>query len=217
MPHLVAPSLLSANFLNLERDVAMLNDSQADWFHLDVMDGLFVPNISFGFPIIQKIRGATGKILDVHLMIVEPERYLERFKKAGADIISIHVEACSKPLDAFQAIRKLNAKAGIVINPETPVSVLEPLLDFVDMVLIMSVHPGFGGQSFIPDTIGKIIAVRKMLQDRENKVLIEVDGGVDLQNAGLFIDSGADILVAGNTIFASADPGQTISQLKNIR
>ncbi|MEI6683093.1 MAG: ribulose-phosphate 3-epimerase [Bacteroidota bacterium] len=217
MPHLVAPSLLSANFLNLERDVAMLNDSQADWFHLDVMDGLFVPNISFGFPIIQKIRGATGKILDVHLMIVEPERYLERFKKAGADIISIHVEACSKPLDAFQAIRKLNAKAGIVINPETPVSVLEPLLDFVDMVLIMSVHPGFGGQSFIPDTIGKIIAVRKMLQDRENKVLIEVDGGVDLQNAGLLIDSGADILVAGNTIFASADPGQTISQLKNIR
>ncbi len=217
MPHLVAPSLLSANFLNLERDVAMLNESQADWFHLDVMDGLFVPNISFGFPIIQQIRGATDKILDVHLMIVQPERYLERFKKAGADIISIHAEACSKPLEAFKTIRGLNAKAGIVINPETPVSVLEPLLDFVDMVLIMSVHPGFGGQSFIPGTIGKILAVKKMLQNRENEFLIEVDGGVDLQNAGLLIDSGADILVAGNTIFASADPQQTILRLKNIR
>jgi len=217
MPHLIAPSLLSANFLNLERDVAMLNESQADWFHLDVMDGLFVPNISFGFPIIQKIRGATGKILDVHLMIVEPERYLERFKKAGADIISIHAEACSKPLEAFQVIRGLNAKAGIVINPETPVSVLEPLLGFVDLVLIMSVHPGFGGQSFIPETTGKIVALKKMLQNQKNKVLIEVDGGVDLQNAGLLIDSGADILVVGNSIFASADPLQTILRLKNIR
>ena len=217
MPHLIAPSLLSANFLNLERDVAMLNESQADWFHLDVMDGLFVPNISFGFPIIQKIRGATGKILDVHLMIVEPERYLERFKKAGADIISIPAEACSKPLEAFQVIRGLNAKAGIVINPETPVSVLEPLLGFVDLVLIMSVHPGFGGQSFIPETTGKIVALKKMLQNQKNKVLIEVDGGVDLQNAGLLIDSGADILVVGNSIFASADPLQTILRLKNIR
>ena len=217
MPHLIAPSLLSANFLNLERDVAMLNESQADWFHLDVMDGLFVPNISFGFPIIQKIRGATGKILDVHLMIVEPERYLERFKKAGADIISIHAEACSKPLEAFQVIRGLNAKAGIVINPETPVSVLEPLLGFVDLVLIMSVHPGFGGQSFIPETTGKIVALKKMLQNQKNKVLIEVDGGVDLQIAGLLIDSGADILVVGNSIFASADPLQTILRLKNIR
>ena len=216
LSHLVAPSLLSADFLNLQKDIGMLNRSEADWFHLDVMDGLFVPNISFGFSIIEKIREATKKILDVHLMIVKPERYLERFKKAGADIISIHMEACQNPLEAIHTIRKLNAKAGIVINPSTPVSTVYDLIDKVDMVLLMSVNPGFGGQSFMPQTLEKITALRSLINVRDLNVLIEVDGGIDLQNALTLVNSGVDILVAGNTIFTSPDPVQTIHQLKHI-
>lgn len=216
MPPLLSPSLLSANFLNLERDIAMLNQSEADWFHLDVMDGLFVPNISFGFPIIEKIRKATNKILDVHLMIVEPERYLERFKKSGADIISIHLEACKNPLEALKTIRSLGAKAGIAINPGTSVSLLNDVINEVDMVLLMSVNPGFGGQSFIPGTLNKIAELRQMIRALNLNVLIEVDGGIDFHNAPALIQSGVDILVAGNTIFASTDPFQTIHQFKNI-
>ncbi len=216
MSHLIAPSLLSANFLNLEKDILMLNQSEADWFHLDVMDGVFVPNISFGFGIIEKIRKATSKTLDVHLMIVEPERYIERFKKAGADIISIHIEACRNPVETLRAIRSLNAKAGIVINPGTPVSMLSEVIAEADMVLIMSVNPGFGGQSFIPGTMGKIAELRYLIKSRGLNVLTEVDGGIDLQNAPDIIHAGVDILVAGNTIFASPDPAQTIQQLKNI-
>ena len=216
MSHLVAPSLLSADFLNLEKDILMLNESDADWLHLDIMDGLFVPNISFGFSIIEKIRSATEKKLDVHLMIMDPDRYLERFIRAGADILSIHVEACKDPLNTIKAIRKLNAKTGVVINPETPVNILENLLGYVDMVLLMSVHPGFGGQTFISDTLKKIVAVKSMIDERNLDVQIEVDGGVDLKNACSLIKSGVDILVAGNTIFASADPIQTIHQLKTI-
>ena len=216
MSHLVAPSLLSANFLNLEKDIIMLNQSEADWFHLDVMDGLFVPNISFGFPIIEKIRKATCKILDVHLMIVEPERYLERFKKVGADIISIHMEACKNPVEALRKIKSLGAKAGIVINPATPVTILDQVINEADMVLLMSVNPGFGGQSFIPATISKIVELRQMITSGRLKVLIEVDGGIDLHNAPSLVQSGADILVAGNTIFASPDPVHTIHLLKTI-
>jgi ribulose-phosphate 3-epimerase len=216
MSHLVAPSLLSADFLNLQKEIGMLNQSEADWFHLDIMDGLFVPNISFGFSIIEKIRKATNKILDVHLMIVEPERYLERFKNAGADIISIHLEACRNPPEAIKTIRNLGAKAGIVINPSTPVNLLENILDSVDMVLLMSVNPGFGGQSFIPHTLEKIITLKSLIKERNLDVLIEVDGGVDLQNALALVTSGVDILVAGNTIFSSSDPLQTIHRLKNI-
>ena len=216
MSHLIAPSLLSANFLNLEKDLLMLNQSEADWFHLDVMDGVFVPNISFGFSIIQQIRKSTSKTLDVHLMIVEPERYIERFKKAGADIISIHIEACRNPVETLRAIRSLSAKAGVVINPGTPVSMLSEVIAEADMVLIMSVNPGFGGQSFIPGTMGKIAELRHLIKSRGLNVLTEVDGGIDLQNAPGIIHAGVDILVAGNTIFASPDPAQTIHQLKNI-
>ena len=216
MSHLIAPSLLSANFLNLERDIAMLNQSEADWFDLDVMDGLFVPNISFGFPVIQKIRGATTKTLDVHLMIVDPERYLERFRKSGADIISIHIEACKNPTSALKFIRGLGARAGIVLNPETPVNLLDYLIEHVDMVVLMSVHPGFGGQSFIPATMEKIATVKSMIASRNPGVLLEVDGGVDLNNAVSLVRSGVDILVAGNTVFASPDPELTIHQLKRI-
>jgi ribulose-phosphate 3-epimerase len=217
MSPLVAPSLLSANFLNLEKDIVMLNQSEADWFHLDIMDGVFVPNISFGFPIIERIRKATQKVLDVHLMIIDPERYLERFKKAGADIISIHMEACRNPVEALRTIRSLHAKAGIVINPETPVSVLDEVIEEADMVLLMSVHPGFGGQSFIQDTLEKITTLRSMITLKNLSVMIEVDGGIDLQNAPVLVGQGVDILVAGNTIFSSADPTATIHQLKSIR
>lgn len=214
MKHLVAPSLLSANFLNLEKDIAMLNQSDADWFHLDVMDGLFVPNISFGFSIIEMIRKTTHKILDVHLMIVDPDRYIERFKKAGADIISIHMEACKHPVDTLRSIRKLNARAGIVINPGTPVDVLYEVIHEADLVLLMSVNPGFGGQSFMPGTLQKIADLRHMIGS--DRMLIEVDGGIDLNNAPLLVRAGVDILVAGNTIFASPDPEYTIHQLKTI-
>jgi ribulose-phosphate 3-epimerase len=214
MSHLVAPSLLSANFLNLEKDIMMLNRSEADWFHLDVMDGLFVPNISFGFPIIEKIRKATTKTLDVHLMIVDPGRYLERFRKAGADVISIHMEACNDPAGALRTIRNLGAKAGIVINPGTPVGVLSEVLSEVDVVLLMSVHPGFGGQSFIGETMQKITGLTQMIREQQVNVLIEVDGGIDLMNAPLLVRAGVDILVAGNTIFSSPDPMKTIHQLK---
>ena len=216
MAHLVAPSLLSANFLNLGKDIVMLNQSEADWFHLDVMDGLFVPNISFGFSIIEQIRKATNKLLDVHLMIVEPERYLERFVKSGADILSIHAEACKDPAEALKTIRGLGAKAGIVINPGTPVSVLARVINEADLVLVMSVNPGFGGQSFINGTIGKIVELKQIINSRTLNVLIEVDGGVDLQNAKALINAGVDILVAGSAIFGSPDPAQTIHQLKAI-
>lgn len=211
---IVAPSLLSANFLNLQQDCEMLNRSQAEWFHLDVMDGQFVPNISYGLPVIEHIRKATKKICDVHLMIMEPGNFAEAFKKAGADVLTVHYEACPHLHRNLQQIKSLGMKAGVALNPHTPVHLLSDILHDIDMVLLMSVNPGFGGQQFIPHTIDKIRALKKMITDRNLPTLIEIDGGVTLDNAKAIVKAGADVLVAGNTVFRSPDPEATIAALK---
>jgi ribulose-phosphate 3-epimerase len=211
---IIAPSLLSADFLHLEKDCTMLNESKADWFHLDVMDGRFVPNISFGPMMIEFFRKATTKTCDVHLMIVEPEKYAEAFKKAGADILTVHIETCQHLHRNIQQIKSLGMQAGVAINPHTPVADLEDILGDIDMVCMMSVNPGFGGQSFIPHTLNKIKALREMIDQRSLKVKIEIDGGVTLENAKSIIDAGADALVAGSTVFKSANPTETIATLK---
>src|SRR5215213_8868017 len=210
----IAPSLLASNFLRLEEECKMLNESEADWFHLDVMDGRFVPNISFGLPVIEQIRKAAKKPCDVHLMILEPERYAEAFKEAGADILSVHFEACTHLHRNIQQIKSLGMQAGVAINPHTPVSFLHDVLGDIDVVCMMSVNPGFGAQKFIPYTLNKIRELRKMIDDNKLNVKIEIDGGVTLANAQSIVDAGADVLVAGNTVFKSADPRQIISQLK---
>lgn len=212
---IIAPSLLSANFLNLQADCDLLNDSEADWYHLDVMDGRFVPNISFGPMLIEFFRKATKKTCDVHLMIAEPERYAEAFHKAGADILTVHYEACKHLHRNIQQIKNLGMKAGVALNPHTPVEVLSEILPDLYLVCVMSVNPGFGGQSFIPQTLRKVKTLRGMIQEQNLSTLIEIDGGVTLENAPSLVKAGADVLVAGNTVFRSADPKKTIHQLKN--
>lgn len=211
---LVAPSLLAANFLRLEDECRMLNESEADWFHLDVMDGRFVPNISFGLPVIEQIRKTTTKICDVHLMILEPEKFTEEFKKAGADILTVHIEACPHLHRNIEQIKSLGMQAGVAINPHTPVSMLQDILHDIDLVCMMSVNAGFGGQAFIPHTIQKIIELRRMIDERGLRVKIEIDGGVTVGNAKSIVDAGADVLVAGNTVFASLMPKEVIARLK---
>lgn len=215
MPHIVAPSVLSADFGNIQRDVEMINASKAQWFHVDIMDGVFVPNISFGFPVVKAIKKHAKKPLDVHLMIVNPDQYITEFKNAGADILSVHMEACTHLHRSLQAIKAAGMKAGVAINPHTSVGVLEDILQDIDLVCMMSVNPGFGGQKFIENTYNKIAALKKMINEKGCKTLIEIDGGVDLNNYKKLLSIGADVLVAGNTVFSSQDPVKTIETLVN--
>ncbi|MDX9770271.1 MAG: ribulose-phosphate 3-epimerase [Tenuifilaceae bacterium] len=211
----IAPSLLSADFNNLGRDIEMVNQSEADWFHLDIMDGVFVPNMSYGFPVVEHIAKLAKKPLDVHLMIVDPDRYLERFKDAGANILTVHWEACTHLHRTITEIKRLGMQAGVSLNPHTPVELLNEILPDLDMVLIMSVNPGFGGQSFIEISISKIERLRKMIDDKGCNTLIEVDGGVGPHNAGKLYQAGANVLVAGNAVFKADKPTEAIIAIKN--
>jgi len=214
---LIAPSILTADFLHLQSECEMLNESKADWFHLDVMDGRFVPNISFGMSIIKQIRKTTSRFFDVHLMILEPEKYVEEFKDAGANSLTVHLEACPHLHRNIQQIKSLEMKAAVAINPATPIFLLQDIITDLDMVLVMSVNPGFGGQSFIPHTIEKIKELKTLINKTGSLAKIEVDGGISLQNASEIINAGADVLVVGNAIFSSQNPKETIEKLKNSR
>ncbi len=211
---IIAPSFLASDFLHLADECEMVNNSAAEWFHLDVMDGRFVPNISFGLPVIEHIRKTTNKVCDVHLMIVEPGNYAEAFRKAGADNLCIHIEACPNLHRNIQQIKELGMKAGVAVNPHTPVSLLTDILADIDFVNLMSVNPGFGGQKFITYTIEKIKQLRLMIDERGLNVLIEIDGGVTLENAGAIVAAGANVLVAGSSVFKAKDPLAAIAQLK---
>ncbi len=217
MKHLIAPSILSADFGNLQRDIEMINRSEADWFHVDIMDGVFVPNISFGFPLMQPLKKHATKTLDVHLMIVEPDRYLEQFKNAGADVLTVHMEACTHLHRTVQAIKQLGMKAGVALNPHTPISSLEDIIADIDLVCLMSVNPGFGGQKFIDNTYSKIKKLKELARQKNPNLFIEIDGGVGIQNAQKLIEAGANVLVAGNAVFAHENPEEMISSLKNIQ
>lgn len=211
---IIAPSILTADFLDLNSACRMLNESQADWYHLDVMDGRFVPNISFGMSIIKQIRKATNKFFDVHLMIVEPEKYVEEFKDAGANSLTIHQEVCNHLHRNIEQIKSLNMNVGVAINPATPVNTLQDIISDIDMVLVMSVNPGFGGQKFIPHTIQKIKEAKSLISEAKSNAKIEVDGGISLKNAGQILKAGADVLVAGNAIFSAKNPAEIISKMK---
>ncbi|MCC7246502.1 MAG: ribulose-phosphate 3-epimerase [Saprospiraceae bacterium] len=213
--HLIAPSVLAADFAHLERDIDMVNNSLADWFHLDVMDGRFVPNITFGMFIVEAIGRLAKKPLDVHLMIVEPERYIESFRKAGADVITVHYEACPHLHRTIHQIKETGAKAGVALNPHTPVGLLEDIIEDIDLVCLMSVNPGFGGQKFIYRTLEKTRQLRDMIIVHNAPTLIEIDGGVGLQNTEALLQAGADVLVAGSSVFGATDPAATIAHMKS--
>ena len=217
MPHLISPSLLSADFTNLKEDIKMLNRSKADWFHLDVMDGVFVPNISFGFPIIKQIKQKAKKPLDVHLMIIKPDTHFEECKKSGVDILTFHIETSNHVHKSINTIKELDMKAGITLNPHTSINTLENIINDVDIVLLMSVNPGFGGQKFIENTYNKITELKELIIRKNSKALIEIDGGVNIDNASKLVNVGADVLVAGSAVFKAPNPEQMISDLKNLR
>ncbi len=215
MSRFVAPSLLAADFTNLQKDIEIVNASEADWFHLDIMDGVFVPNISFGLPVVKAVKRLAKKPLDVHLMIIEPERFLGKFRDAGADILTVHFETCRHLHRTLEEIKELGMKAGVCLNPHTPVELLTEIITFVDMVLIMSVNPGFGGQKIIPTSLEKIRKTRSLVETSGSQALIEVDGGIDVNNAASLYEAGTNILVAGTTVFQSDDPAGTIRILKH--
>ena len=215
MNHLIAPSILAADFANLQRDLEMINKSDADWVHVDIMDGMFVPNISFGFPVVNAAKKHATKPLDVHLMIVDPDRYLKAFKDAGAAGITVHYEACPHLHRTIQAIKELGCKAGVALNPHTPVSFLEDIIEYLDLVLIMSVNPGFGGQKFIGNTYKKLRELKRLSSELNPQLYIEVDGGVDNSNSQKLTDAGANVLVAGNSVFSASDPLAAIRELKH--
>ena len=216
MAHLIAPSILAADFANLQKDIEMINQSEADWFHLDVMDGVFVPNISFGMPVISAIKKHAKKPLDVHLMIVNPDKFIKNFKQVGADILTVHYEACPHLHRTIQAIKANGMKAGVSLNPHTPIAVLEDIIQDIDVVLIMSVNPGFGGQSFIENTYKKVIQLKDLIEKSGSKALIEIDGGVNLETGAKLLAAGADVLVAGSFVFKSKNPTETIKALKTL-